>query len=306
MENQLDLSSSVIKEGYCIGCGVCSVVEDSPFIMELNENGEFVAKAVLNIKESPEITGLCPFSNQSPNEDEIANELFEGRKDSNIGFFQSLYAGHVSKGDYRSKGSSGGTVTWLLGKLLSENEIDAVIHVKDGKSGLYEYGISTTLEEIQDNSKSKYYPVTFSNVLREIDFQKRYAVVGVPCFITSLRLLAKSDLRFKKALKFHISLVCGHFKSEMFTKYIASAMNLDLEEVQNFDYRVKIPNKPANKYGMRATSGKGKETFMQNESIYGLNWGYGLFKYKACDFCDDVMGETADITIGDAWLPKIY
>jgi len=131
MENQLDLSSSVIKEGYCIGCGVCSVVEDSPFIMELNENGEFVAKAVLNIKESPEITGLCPFSNQSPNEDEIANELFEGRKDSNIGFFQSLYAGHVSKGDYRSKGSSGGTVTWLLGKLLSENEIDAVIHVKD-------------------------------------------------------------------------------------------------------------------------------------------------------------------------------
>jgi len=83
-------------------------------------------------------------------------------------------------------------------------------------------------------------------------------------------------------------------------------MNLDLEEVQNFDYRVKIPNKPANKYGMRATSGKGKETFMQNESIYGLNWGYGLFKYKACDFCDDVMGETADITIGDAWLPKIY
>jgi len=47
------------------------------------------------------------------------------------------------------------------------------------------------LEEIQDNSKSKYYRVTFSNVLREIDFQKRYAVVGVPCFITSLRFWQK-------------------------------------------------------------------------------------------------------------------
>ena len=24
---------------------------------------------------------------------------------------------------------------------------------------------------------------------------------------------------------------------------------------------------------------------------------------KACDWCDDVFGETADVTIGDAWLP---
>ncbi len=26
--------------------------------------------------------------------------------------------------------------------------------------------------------------------------------------------------------------------------------------------------------------------------------------YKACDFCDDVFAETADIALGDAWLPE--
>ena len=25
---------------------------------------------------------------------------------------------------------------------------------------------------------------------------------------------------------------------------------------------------------------------------------------NACNYCDDVVGETSDITIGDAWLPK--
>ena len=39
-------------------------------------------------------------------------------------------------------------------------------------------------------------------------------------------------------------------------------------------------------------------------NLYGTDYGFGLFKYKACDFCDDVFAETADIVVGDAWLPK--
>ena len=35
----------------------------------------------------------------------------------------------------------------------------------------------------------------------------------------------------------------------------------------------------------------------------GDMWGTGLFKANACDFCDDVTTELADISLGDAWLP---
>jgi hypothetical protein len=35
-----------------------------------------------------------------------------------------------------------------------------------------------------------------------------------------------------------------------------------------------------------------------------MDWGLGYFKLKACDWCDDIAGETADITLGDAWLPQ--
>ena len=33
------------------------------------------------------------------------------------------------------------------------------------------------------------------------------------------------------------------------------------------------------------------------------DWGLGIFKLGACDYCDDVVGETADVSFGDAWLP---
>ena len=33
-----------------------------------------------------------------------------------------------------------------------------------------------------------------------------------------------------------------------------------------------------------------------------FSWIHCFFKLKACDFCDDVAGETADVAVGDAWL----
>ena len=34
----------------------------------------------------------------------------------------------------------------------------------------------------------------------------------------------------------------------------------------------------------------------------GDMWGTGMFKSNACDFCDDVTTELADISLGDAWI----
>ena len=38
--------------------------------------------------------------------------------------------------------------------------------------------------------------------------------------------------------------------------------------------------------------------------LLGKDWGMGAFRLKACDFCDDIVGEVADISFGDAWLDK--
>src|SRR3546814_15744475 len=38
--------------------------------------------------------------------------------------------------------------------------------------------------------------------------------------------------------------------------------------------------------------------------LLGGNWGHGMFQLGACDFCDDIFAETADVCLGDAWLPQ--
>jgi hypothetical protein len=39
------------------------------------------------------------------------------------------------------------------------------------------------------------------------------------------------------------------------------------------------------------------------ETVDG-NWGLGVFQPEACNFCDDIFADTADIVFGDAWLPE--
>lgn len=39
-------------------------------------------------------------------------------------------------------------------------------------------------------------------------------------------------------------------------------------------------------------------------NLSGGDWGLGLLKNRACDYCDDVIAETADVSVGDAWLPE--
>jgi hypothetical protein len=34
------------------------------------------------------------------------------------------------------------------------------------------------------------------------------------------------------------------------------------------------------------------------------SWGHGAFQPEACNFCDDIFAETADVVFADAWLPK--
>jgi hypothetical protein len=46
-----------------------------------------------------------------------------------------------------------------------------------------------------------------------------------------------------------------------------------------------------------------KKTVNQN-NFFVSNWGHGFFKTKFSDFTDDAMNETADISLGDAWLPE--
>ncbi len=127
--------------------------------------------------------------------------------------------------------------------------------------------------------------------------------MGLPCFVKAIRLLAKTDSALRDRIAYTVALFCGHLKSKHFADFMAWQTGISPGELQSINFRTKLPSKPASNYGITVASDT-QTSCRANDEYYASSWGYGFFKYKACDYCDDVVGETADISVGDAWLKE--
>ena len=309
------LYETVISNGYCVGCGVCSAPKNSPFKIIMDKYGQYISEPVEKLTvENPKTNynSLCPFGNESKDEDEIAKDYFSEDCNHNkmLGYYNSIYAGHVSEGDFRKNGSSGGMGSWLLHELLNKNVVDYIVHVKSKHSSSdvnnipFHYQVSNSPGDIRRGGKSRYYPAELSEALHTIRNQPgRYAIIGLPCFIKGVRLLQSQDPIYAERIQYCIGLVCGHLKSAHYAESLAWQMGVNPSDLKAIDFRVKDSSQPANCYSTYA-KGSSKEKTIPTKQLLGADWGGGALKYKACDFCDDVFAETADIAIGDAWLPE--
>jgi coenzyme F420 hydrogenase subunit beta len=303
---------NIVGGGYCIGCGACNSATNGKIPILLDEHRQYKADVSrineLSDDQALNAINVCPFSNTSPNEDIIASDLYSGscNYDPNIGYLSDLYIGHVAEGDFRAKGTSGGIITWLLTEMLQRNMVDRIIHVKAAETNseriLFKYAISSTAPEILAGAKSRYYPIETSDILEIVRNQPyRYAFVGLPCFVKAIRLLQREDPLIQERIKFCIGLVCGHLKSAAFADCFAWQMGIQPGDLKEIDFRVKLPNKSAGDYGVYS-KGNDKEDTRPTRDLFGSLWGYNLFRNSACNFCDDVFAETADVAVGDAWL----
>ncbi len=311
-KTSLDL---VIKGGYCIGCGACAAVDGSNMVVQMDKYGRFQAAAVGQGSADANVMKVCPFSNEAPNEDVIGKKYFGEHCDyhKRIGYYLNTYAGHVLEGEFRKLGSSGGMGTWIVHELLDKGLVDAVIHVRErnspqSKEEMFGFGISFSKDDVRHGAKSRYYPIEMSGVLELVKKNPgRYALVGIPCFVKAVRLLADQNTVIKDRIKFCVGLVCGHLKSSRFAEMFAWQCDVSPAELESIDFRKKMPGQGADLYGVEVTGEKNGKTVRAtktNREFYGHNWGHGFLKYSACDYCDDVLAETADIAVGDAWLPQ--
>jgi coenzyme F420-reducing hydrogenase beta subunit len=251
----------------------------------------------------------CPFSPTAANEDVLAEELYpKATPYPTVGRFISAYVGYADAGGFRERGSSGGMVSWMLAELMRKGLVDGVAHevpVEDPRSEgrFFRYRISRTEGEIFEGAKSRYYPVEASEVLRTIrEAPGRYAVVGVPCFVKAIQLLRREDPVLRERIAFTLGLFCGHMKSARFVESFAIQMGVPVAEVQAVEFRVKDVTRPASTYTAELTLANGDVHRRDWWNLVDGDWGSGFFQYEACNFCDDVIAETADISFGDAWV----
>lgn len=303
----LSLIEAVVEGGYCIGCGACTAV-DARITVGANAYGELVARIPEAARGDPlQASRVCPF-NPARDETALAAAAFpDAAIDSSLaGRYQRAYKGYSLP--YREYGSSGGIGTHVLLHLLQSGQVDHVICVGPSSSGLATYQVVDSAAQLLQCATSFYYPITLEEVLQRVrSVPGRYAVTGVPCFHKALRLLKEQEPLLRERIVFQLGLVCGQMKSRHYADYLARRTGMPGDAtLQRISFRSKAGTPRADDYNFVAdwqrpdgSTGRG----VLGAHAIGFNWGMSYFKPQACDYCDDVYAECADLVIMDAWLP---
>ena len=297
------------RSGLCIGCGTCAGMHVQPDLqMALDAYGQFkpMGPAASERAKSEQLAQICPFSPAAANEDEVSELRFPQapHTDPRLGRYEAAYVGAVTETPFRQQGSSGGMVSWVAAELLRRGLVDGVAHVRPTTGEkFFAYGISRDLDELLAGARSRYYPVELSGVLDEIRrVPGRYAIVGIPCFIKAVHLARAQDPVLAERIAYTLGLFCGHMKSARLVESFAWQMDTTIEAVVRPEYRLKGPERPANWYTAQLTLRDGSVRQKDWWHLGDGDWGAGFFQNSACNFCDDVLAETADISFGDAWV----
>lgn len=292
----------IVKNNLCTGCGVC-ISEDQSHqaTMVWNKEG-FLIPLLGENSTQDEMIKVCPFAIQQKNEDELGG-IFLKQSDAQyydrIGYYHGLYAGFSNQ--FRKTSSSGGIATYIFKTLLEKKIVDYLFIVKE-INGVYAYQFFSDIEEITKISKTRYTPVTLENLFNEISkIEGKVAISGVACFVKAIRLKQMSDPALKEKIAFIVGIICGGLKSRYYTDYLAQEAGCR-NEYSHAQYRVKNEESYALDYNFSCIEKTAKRIHMVDMQSLGDMWGTGLFKSNACDFCDDVLTELADISLGDAWI----
>jgi len=274
--------SEIVASGFCCGCGICAgICSPGSIQMRLNDLGEYNPFPTENACTNCGVCLLvCPFSDRVANESALGQRWFASvdrvQHTDETGYFLTAFSGYSKVRGHRENGSSGGMATWGLENLLSRHEVDAAICVSpsSGKNGrLFSYTDCRTAEQVRASSRSCYYPVEMSAIIRKILANDgQYIVTGLPCFCKSLRLAMEISPPLRKKIKFIFGLVCGQNKSRFFVECLCAMAGCDPHHLDEVVFRVKDRHRPASDYGVhfRCNVDKATET---RESVF---WSEGM------------------------------
>jgi len=302
----------IVRNEFCVGCGVCAGLCPAHALkIEWNKNGEYNP---VEISDRCDGCGLClkicPFWNQNEDETTLAIREFGScksiKRNSIVGLFMDLFSGYSMVGEHRIKGASGGLTTWFLEKVLTcgiAKKICCVVPNNDPDT-LFRYALVDSITDVRKASRSVYYPSELSHVIPQIlGTNDKCVVVGLPCVLKALRLAMLHNTDLRKRIVLLVGLVCGQQKSKFFAEYLCSIKKGEPSRLVSASFRVK--NASRHHLDHRFEFSYMSQGRVINDTIYqsegmGRVWGLDYFKINACNFCDDVTSEVADVAFGDA------
>ena len=231
----------------------------------------------------------------------LHQEAREGRENDRVwGPIVSVETGYATDAEVRFRGSSGGTTTAILLHLLETGKVDFVLHTRSstddpvGNVTLPSY----TREDVLIGAGSRYAPsAPLEKIEQYLQTGKRFAFVGKPCDVASLRKMALYDPRIDQQIPLLLSFFCAGVPSRHGALAVLRELGVSEQELASFDYRGRGWPGLA-----RAVRRDGTEASMD----YHSSWGTILNKHLQfrCKICPEGIGEFADVACADAWYGK--
>jgi len=289
----------VVSNGLCISCGACIFSGDKSGskMQESINKGVYLPPDSDNLEDAFDI---CPGKGYQI--EGIAKTIFPNArfKDIDLGRWEGAYTVHSNIETLEKNASSGGIMIGVAQYLLEEKVISGVLTTRFcyGPNGPRpESFIATNVAELIESQGSKYCPVPVFEGLDALnDFEGALAFIGTPCQIAGLRMLQKKHKHLKEKITLTIGNFCGGYRDFRETDKIIKHSNFEKSLITKFRYRG--DGQPGS---MLIEDNNGNQKKLPYPDYSRMT---GVVKYLRCRLCVDATAELADLSCGDAWIPK--
>ena len=299
---------AVVDQKLCTGCGGCfGVCSRDAIDMKLNSHGVVVPVVnPLNCTKCGICLTVCP--GIEFNYIHFMNKIHGGLpSNAATGPTLSTYAGYTKDKSILNKAQSGGIVSEILIYGLENRLFDGAVVTgyRDEDPFLPYTYIADNREEVLKAVGSKYCTVPVSGIIKDLLKKPgRYAFVGTPCQIQSMRKAEDAIPALEGKIALYIGLHCLGVYNDYYIDQLLNVIKKSRTEIKEFKYREKLEaeNAPATTVVFRAKAGEefkleGK-TYRLCQRPYFTNW--------RCQLCFDKLNEFSDVSCGDCRIRSNY
>lgn len=221
-------------------------------------------------------------------------------KSENLTFERNIVA-HSNDEIIRRGSSSGGFCKSFLTYLVESKAVDFVIMTRMKEDSTDPVSIITNDKiEITTRSNSIYEYHDQTKILNDISIDKKYAFIGLPCFVRHIKNQQLKNQKYKNIFPL-ISILCNQAPGPSFKNRLMKDNDIDPDQVCEVDYR-------------HGDYPGGVLFRMKNGSVKHAGSFRGIWsKYNdpgfrhtphCCLNCELFESKFADIVVGDPWKTK--